>query len=103
MPRISLALAAAALAALAFVPPAGAIPEPQVPCYPDFYGGTVCVLGEEPAPCFAIVAYNPDPRHPAYPVGVSPVSCREADGGATQMTPCLPADPEVLGLNGPYC
>lgn len=102
MRRILLA-AAVALAALAAVPPASAIGDPQVPCYPDFFGGTVCVVGEEPAPCFAIVAVNPDPRHPAYPVGVSPVYCREADGRATQVTPCLPADPSLLGVNGPYC
>ena len=103
MLRIPLAAAAAALAALAFVPSASAINDPQVPCYPDFHGGTVCVVGEEPAPCFFIVAHNPDPRHPYHPLSVTPVYCREDDGSRTQMTPCLGVDPEALGINSPYC
>lgn len=103
MLRIALATAALATAALALAPSVGAIPEPQVPCYPDFYGGTVCVVGEEPAPCFVLVAYNPDPRHPFYPVAVTPVYCRGEDGERDQVTPCTGVDPQVLGFNPPYC
>lgn len=101
--RVLLSTLVACLTALAFVPSVSAIPEPHLPCYPDFFGGTVCVVGKEPSPCFAIVAYNPDTRHPGYPLTVSPVYCRGDDGGAEQMTPCLPADPEVMGIHGPYC
>ena len=90
-------LALAGLAALA--PPVAAFPEPHLPCYPDFYGGTVCVVGEEPAPCFTIVSYNPDDRHPQHPVHVSPVYCRDGDA-RTQVTPCLPG---YLDLADPYC
>lgn len=77
-----------ALGAFAVVPSANALAEPHVPCYPDFSGGTVCVIGED-TDCFLLVSYNPDRHHPQWPAHVSPVYCRDGDA-RPQMTPCLP-------------